>query len=53
MPTIRVASLADLGEYLDPDGDIWPTDEFHDDPHHQPGCDVSLNATSTTTRTAS
>jgi hypothetical protein len=33
----RIATLADLGDYLDPDCDIWPADEFHDDRAHRPG----------------
>ncbi len=38
VPVTRIATLADLGDYLDPDSDIWPADECHDDPAHRPGC---------------
>jgi hypothetical protein len=38
VPVTRIATLADLGDYLDPDTDIWPADECHDDPAHRPGC---------------
>lgn len=44
VPTIRVATLADLGEYLDPDGEIWPSEEFHDDTAHLPGCTFGPHA---------
>ncbi|GAA0609734.1 hypothetical protein GCM10010174_28850 [Kutzneria viridogrisea] len=38
IPATRIATLADLGEYLDPDGDIWPADEARDEALHRPGC---------------
>jgi hypothetical protein len=40
IPAARIATLADLGEYLD--GDIWPADEAHDESLHQPGCAFAL-----------
>lgn len=43
VPITRVATLADLGAYLDTDHD--PTqgcpDEFPDDPAHRPDCDFA------------
>lgn len=42
IPATRVATLADLGEYLDPDGDIWAADEARDKSLHQPGCTFAL-----------
>lgn len=41
IPTIRVACLVDLGEYLAPDGDLWPADEARDESLHQPGCTLA------------
>lgn len=38
IPVTRIATLTDLGEYLDPDGDIWPAAEARDESIHQPGC---------------
>jgi hypothetical protein len=40
IPATRVATLADLGEYLD--GEIWPLDEARDESLHQPGCTFAL-----------
>lgn len=42
IPATRIASLADLGEYLD--GDIWPPDEARDECLHQPGCTFAVPA---------
>jgi hypothetical protein len=42
IPATRIATLADLGEYLDPDGDIWAADEARDESLHQPGCAFAL-----------
>lgn len=47
IPATRIATLADLGDYLDPDGDIWPADEARDEPLHQPGCALALPTIST------
>jgi hypothetical protein len=47
VPVTRIATLADLGDYLDPNGDVRPADQFHDDPAHQAGC--SFDPASTTT----
>ncbi|MFD0201411.1 MULTISPECIES: hypothetical protein [Saccharothrix] len=38
MPTTRVATLADLGDHLDPDYDTRPAAEALDEANHQPGC---------------
>jgi hypothetical protein len=39
VPAARIATLADLGDYLDPHRPGWPApDEARDDPHHEPGC---------------
>ncbi|WP_233520228.1 hypothetical protein [Prauserella sp. PE36] len=40
----RVATLGDLGEYLDPDGDSPIADEARDESIHQPGCAFGLPA---------
>jgi hypothetical protein len=40
IPATRIATLADLGEYLD--GDIWPADEARDESLHRPGCAFAL-----------
>ena len=45
IPATRIATLADLGEYLD--GDIWPADEARDEPLHQPGCTFAVPALTT------
>ncbi|EHR48363.1 hypothetical protein SacmaDRAFT_0047 [Saccharomonospora marina XMU15] len=42
VPVTRVATLADLGEYLDPDGDSPIADEARDESIHQPGCAFGL-----------
>jgi hypothetical protein len=47
VPVTRIATLADLGDYLDPDGEIWPADECHDDPAHHPGCSFFVNPAAT------
>jgi hypothetical protein len=38
LPAARIATLADLGEHLDPDHHTRPVDEAHDEPLHHPGC---------------
>lgn len=38
VPVTRVATLGDLGEYLDPDGALHVADEARDEGLHQPGC---------------
>ncbi|WP_154676374.1 hypothetical protein [Amycolatopsis benzoatilytica] len=42
VPVTRIATLADLGEHLDPDGDITVADEARDEALHQPGCAFAL-----------
>lgn len=39
--------VADLGEYLDPDGEIWSADEARDESLHQPGCAFALSTLAT------
>ena len=38
VPVARIATLSDLGQYLDPDGDSPIADEARDESIHQPGC---------------
>ncbi len=38
VPLTRIATLADLGEHLDPDGDLHVADDARDPALHQPGC---------------
>ncbi|WP_414939733.1 hypothetical protein [Amycolatopsis sp. cmx-11-51] len=49
VPVTRVATLGDLGEYLDPDGDSLIADEARDESLHQPGCALGLPAVSSST----
>ncbi|WP_210435828.1 hypothetical protein [Saccharopolyspora sp. ASAGF58] len=42
VPTARIATLADLGDHLDPDHNKKPVHEFYTDPAHQPGCRNTL-----------
>ena len=42
VPVTRIASLVDLGEYLDPDGDSRIADEARDEALHHPGCTLAL-----------
>jgi hypothetical protein len=42
VPVARIATLADLGDYLDPDTDTWVIDEARDAALHQPGCVCAL-----------
>jgi hypothetical protein len=42
VPVTRVATLDDLGEYLDPDSDLHVADEARDESIHQPGCAFGL-----------
>src|SRR5437764_7843437 len=42
VPVTRIACLVDLGEYLDPDGDLHVADEARDQALHQPGCTLAL-----------
>jgi hypothetical protein len=42
VPVTRVTCVVDLGEYLDPDGDIRIADEARDAALHQPGCSFAL-----------
>ena len=50
IPATRIATLADLGDHLDPEGDIWPAEESYDDSAHQPGCGFGpVPATAVTT----
>ncbi|MFD8497306.1 hypothetical protein [Amycolatopsis sp. NPDC059657] len=41
VPVTRIATLGDLGEYLDPDYDATIADEARDESHHQPGCGLA------------
>lgn len=38
VPVARIATLADLGDYLDPDTDIQHPGQYRHDPGHRPGC---------------
>ncbi|KAA2253300.1 hypothetical protein F0L68_33355 [Solihabitans fulvus] len=42
VPLTRIATLSDLGDYLDPDGDAPIADEARDDSNHQPDCALVL-----------
>lgn len=42
VPVTRIATLVDLGEYLDPEGDLTVADEARDEALHQPGCAFAL-----------
>jgi hypothetical protein len=42
IPITPIASLADLGEYLDPDGDRRPPEDGHPGPSHQPDCPFKI-----------
>jgi hypothetical protein len=42
VPVTRIACLAELGEYLDPDGDPHLADETRDEVLHQPRCTFAL-----------
>ena len=47
VPVTRIATLADLGDYLDPDGELRPADECHDDPAHHSGCSFFFSPATT------
>lgn len=51
IPATRIATLADLGEHLDPDSNTWHADESRDESRdeslHQPGCTLALPAAGT------
>ena len=38
VPLARIATLADLGDYLDPGGYVWPIGDARHDPAHQHDC---------------
>jgi len=42
VPVVRIACLADLGDYLDPDTDLVAADEARDSSLHQAGCVLAL-----------
>lgn len=42
VPVVRIACLADLGDYLDPDTDLVLADEARDSSLHQSGCVLAL-----------
>ncbi|MDX8053779.1 hypothetical protein SK571_30795 [Lentzea sp. BCCO 10_0798] len=44
IPVVHVAGLADLGDYLDPGGDLSPIAEARDDSLHAPGCTFAPSA---------
>lgn len=44
IPVVHVAGLADLGDHLDPGGDLSPIAEAHDDSLHAPGCTFAPSA---------
>ncbi|XVS62047.1 hypothetical protein ACQPYE_27765 [Actinosynnema sp. CA-299493] len=45
VPATPVATLADLGEHLDPDTGIHPCDRFRHDPAHLPDCTLGPHTT--------
>lgn len=42
VPVVRIACLADLGDYLDPDSDVVPADEARDASLHEADCVLAL-----------
>lgn len=47
VPVAHVATLADLGEYLDTDGAACHAEEFNQDPAHDPRCTIRETQQST------
>ena len=43
VPVVRIACLADLGDYLDPDSDLVLADEARDSSLHQASCVFALS----------
>ena len=42
VPLVRIATLADLGDYLDPGGYVWPIGDALHDPAHRDTCTFTV-----------